>query len=87
MAHLTRGINQPPTPHTRTMDYRPQLLTTELAALATGVKPGTIRQWRYLQLLTPAGGTPRRPLYNLTDVINAKTAPKPRTLATLAKAA
>ena len=35
--------------------------------------PGTIRNWRYLGLLTPIGGTPRRPLYNLADILNAYT--------------
>lgn len=69
------------------MDYRPQLLTAELAALATGVKPGTIRQWRHLGLLAPTSGTPRRPLYNLNDLMRAKNAGKPRSLASLTKAA
>lgn len=55
-----------------------RLLPADLAALAVGVKPGTLRVWRFRGLLTPAGGTPRRPLYNLEDIHAAKQADKPR---------
>lgn len=69
------------------MSYRPQLLPTDLAALAAGVKPGTIRNWRHLGILEPAGGSGRKPLFNLADVIDAKNAPKTRDMASRAKAA
>lgn len=55
-----------------------RLLPPELAALAVGVKPGTLRVWRFRGLLTPSGGTPRRPLYALQDLHAAKQADKPR---------
>jgi DNA-binding transcriptional MerR regulator len=51
-------------------------LPADLAALATGVKPATIRDWRRRGLLHPVGGTPRRPLYALEDLYAAKQAPK-----------
>ncbi|MFE5662442.1 MerR family transcriptional regulator [Streptomyces niveus] len=52
-------------------------LTTELAALNCGVRPATIRDWRRRGLLTPCGGTPKRPLYRYEDVEAARRAPKP----------
>lgn len=55
-----------------------RLLPADLAALAVGVKPGTLRVWRHRGLLTPAGGTTRRPLYALADLHKAKHADKPR---------
>lgn len=55
---------------------RRRLLPADLAAVATGVRPATIRDWRRRGLLTPAGGTPRRPLYALDDIYAAQQAPK-----------
>jgi DNA-binding transcriptional MerR regulator len=66
---------------------RRRLLPTQLAAVATGVQPDTIRDWRRRGLLTPAGGTPRRPLYALEDIYAAKQAPKPTRPNQRAKAA
>lgn len=54
------------------------LVPTDLAALAAGVSPATIRDWRRRGLLAVRGGTPRRPLYDLRDVRWARDAPKPR---------
>lgn len=55
-----------------------RLLPPELAAIAVGVKPSTLRVWRHRGLLQPAGGTERRPLYALEDLYAAQQAPKPR---------
>nr|AFI44025.1 regulatory protein MerR [Streptomyces sp. FR1] len=55
-----------------------RVLPADLAALATGVQPATIRDWRRRGLIKPVGGTPRRPLYALADLHAAKQAPKPR---------
>lgn len=55
---------------------RRRLLPADLAAIATGVQPATIRDWRRRGLLTPAAGTERRPLYALADIYAAKAAPK-----------
>lgn len=55
-----------------------RVLPADLAALAVGVKPSTIRVWRHRGLITPVGGTERRPLYALADLHAAKQAPKPR---------
>lgn len=52
-------------------------LTTRLAALNSGVAPATIRDWVRRGLLTRCGGTPKRPLYRLTDVEAARAATKP----------
>ncbi|MEV0884735.1 hypothetical protein AB0J03_12965 [Streptomyces microflavus] len=52
-------------------------LTTSLAALNSGVQPATIRDWVRRGLLTRCGGTPKRPLYRLTDVEAARHAAKP----------
>ncbi|MEV7294031.1 hypothetical protein AB0N79_20790 [Streptomyces microflavus] len=52
-------------------------LTTRLAALNSGVQPATIRDWVRRGLLTRCGGTPKRPLYRLTDVEAARHAAKP----------
>lgn len=46
----------------------PGLLTTSLAARAAGVQPATIRQWVTRGHLTRCGGSPKRPLYRVTDV-------------------
>ena len=54
------------------------LLDTATAAHAMKVAPGTIRRWRHRGLLTPAGGTERRPLWRLSDLLRARAAPKPR---------
>lgn len=55
----------------------PGYLTTELAAQACGVKPGTIRDWVRRGLLKRAAGSLRHPLYAVEAVTAAKTAPKP----------
>ncbi|MEU9400558.1 hypothetical protein [Streptomyces sp. NPDC048242] len=55
----------------------PGLLTTSLAAMAAGVSPDTIRDWKRRKILTPCGGSPRRPVYRVDDVLAAKLAPKP----------
>lgn len=54
------------------------LVDTKVAALAVGVDPATIRDWRRRGLLAARGGSPRRPLYDLRDVRRARDAPKPR---------
>ena len=54
------------------------LVPTHIAALAAGVSPATIRDWRRRGLLHPAGGTSRQPLYDVRDVRRARDAPKPR---------
>ena len=56
---------------------RRRLLPADLAALAAGIQPDTLRDWRRRGLLQPAGGTPRRPLYALADIFEAQQAPKP----------
>ncbi|MER6198009.1 MerR family transcriptional regulator [Streptomyces sp. NPDC001586] len=55
----------------------PGQLTTSTAALACGVQPATIRDWVRRGLLARAGGTPKRPIYRVTDVLAARDAPKP----------
>lgn len=57
-----------------------QILDTALAAIAAGVAPATIRDWRRRGLLKPCGGTPRRPLYRAADLAAAQEAArrKPR---------
>lgn len=60
------------------MTHRPRLLPAELAALACGIAPATLRDWRRRGILTPAGGTPRRPLYDVADLHAAQQAPKPK---------
>ncbi|MGP3686518.1 MerR family transcriptional regulator [Streptomyces sp. IBSNAI002] len=55
----------------------PGLVTTTTAALACGVQPATIRDWVRRGLLTRCGGTPKRPIYRLQDVLAARDAPKP----------
>lgn len=55
----------------------PGTLTTKLAALSAGVQPATIRDWVRRGILTPCGGTPKRPVYRITDVQNARSAAKP----------
>ncbi|MEU1496070.1 hypothetical protein [Streptomyces sp. NPDC005732] len=55
----------------------PGKLTTTQAAMACGVDPSTIRDWVRRGILTRCGGSPRRPIYRVQDVIAAKTAPKP----------
>ncbi|WP_405710060.1 helix-turn-helix domain-containing protein [Streptomyces xanthophaeus] len=55
----------------------PGQLTTSGAALACGVRPATIRDWVRRGLLARCGGTPKRPIYRLQDVLAARTAPKP----------
>jgi DNA-binding transcriptional MerR regulator len=55
-----------------------RVLPADLAALAAGVKPSTLRDWRRRGLITPVGGTERRPLYALADLHTAKQAAKPR---------
>ncbi|WP_030387056.1 hypothetical protein [Streptomyces sp. NRRL S-241] len=62
------------------MEYRslpPGQVTTTTAALACGVQPATIRDWVRRGILTRMGGTPKRPIYRLTDVISARDVPKP----------
>ncbi|MFB7171099.1 MerR family transcriptional regulator [Streptomyces sp. NPDC056254] len=55
----------------------PGLVTTTTAALACGVQPATIRDWVRRGLLARVGGTPKRPIYRLRDVLAARDAPKP----------
>ena len=55
----------------------PGQLTTSQAATACGVKPDTIRDWVRRGILRRSGGSPRRPIYRVEDVLAAKTAPKP----------
>lgn len=54
---------------------RPTLVDTELAALATGVKPGTIRVWLHRGKLTHHGHDHnRRTLVDLDELQQLKTA-------------
>ncbi|KIX72146.1 hypothetical protein [Streptomyces manipurensis] len=55
----------------------PGLCTTTTAALACGVQPATVRDWVRRGLLARVGGTPKRPIYRLDDVLAAHAAPKP----------
>ena len=55
----------------------PGQLTTTQAAMACGVGPATIRDWVRRGILKRCGGSPRRPIYRVDDVMAAKTAPKP----------
>ncbi|MDH2392332.1 hypothetical protein QCN29_26855 [Streptomyces sp. HNM0663] len=52
-------------------------LTTSMAALAADVQPATIRDWVRRGILTPCGGTPKRPVYRIEDVQAARAAAKP----------
>lgn len=54
------------------------LVPTEVAAIAAGVAPSTIRDWARRGLIQRAGGSPRRPLWDLREVRRARDAPKPR---------
>ncbi|MFI0741822.1 hypothetical protein ACH4PU_27700 [Streptomyces sp. NPDC021100] len=51
-------------------DGEPRLVTTELAALAAGVSPATIRKWSSRGKITRYGSA-RRALYDLTEIMNA----------------
>jgi DNA-binding transcriptional MerR regulator len=53
-------------------------LTTGEAAFILGIAAATIRDWRRRGLITPAGGTERRPLWSVADLIAARDAPKNR---------
>jgi predicted site-specific integrase-resolvase len=55
----------------------PGQLTTSQAAMACGVVPDTIRDWVRRGVLKRAGGSPRRAIYRVEDVMAAKIAPKP----------
>ena len=55
-----------------------RLLPADLAARAAGVQPATLRDWRRRGLIQPAGGTTRRPLYDVNQLYSAKQAAKPR---------
>ncbi|MCP9209295.1 hypothetical protein [Streptomyces cucumeris] len=55
----------------------PGRLTTSMAAMATGKQPATIRDWVRRGILTRCGGTPKRPIYRLDDVMAAQEAAKP----------
>ncbi|MFE9853567.1 MULTISPECIES: hypothetical protein [Streptomyces] len=52
-------------------------LTTSMAAMSADVAPATIRDWRRRGILTPCGGSPKRPLYRVADVHAARNAAKP----------
>ncbi|TXS35734.1 hypothetical protein [Streptomyces sp. OR43] len=52
-------------------------LTTSMAAMSAGVQPATIRDWVRRGILTRCGGSPKRPLYRVTDVEAARSAAKP----------
>lgn len=52
-------------------------LTTSMAALAAGVQPATIRDWVRRGILARCGGTPKRPVYRISDVIAARDTAKP----------
>lgn len=55
-----------------------RLLPADLAARAAGVQPSTLRDWRRRGLITPAGGSERRPLYDVQQLYAAQQASKPR---------
>lgn len=55
----------------------PGLLTTSLAAKACGVEPATVRDWVRRGILQRCGGSPRRPIYRVDEVLAAKLATKP----------
>jgi len=65
-------------PRWRLPDADDVLLDTATAAHAMEVEPATIRDWRRRGLLEPAGGSARRPLWRMSDLLRAKRAPKPR---------
>jgi hypothetical protein len=52
-------------------------LTTSMAAVAAGVQPATIRDWVRRGILARCGGSPKRPVYRITDVEIARSATKP----------
>ena len=52
-------------------------LTTSMAAMFCGVSTATIRDWVRRGILTRCAGSPKRPVYRISDVIAAKYAPKP----------
>ncbi|MBZ4322235.1 helix-turn-helix domain-containing protein [Streptomyces huiliensis] len=54
-------------------DGETRLVTTELAALAAGVSPATIRKWSSRGKITRYGSS-RRALYDLTEIMNVGTA-------------
>lgn len=53
-------------------------LSTGEAAFILGIAAATIRDWRRRGLITPAGGTERKPLWSVPDLIAARDAPKTR---------
>lgn len=55
----------------------PGTLTTRLAAMSCKVAPATIRDWVRRGILAPCGGTPKRPVYRISDVEAARDANKP----------
>lgn len=54
------------------------LVDTEVAAVAAGVAPATIRDWARRGLLRRRGGSERRPKWDLREVRAARDADKPR---------
>jgi hypothetical protein len=63
--------------HMRYASVPPGYLTTDLAAKAAGVQPGTIRDWVRRGILHRTAGSPRHPLYAVDAVTAAKAAAKP----------
>ena len=55
----------------------PGYLTTSMAAQAAGKEPATIRDWVRRGILARCGGTPKRPIYRVNDVLAAAQAAKP----------
>lgn len=53
-------------------------LTTGEAAFILGISAATIRDWRRRGLITPTGGTERKPLWSVAALIAARDAPKTR---------
>lgn len=48
--------------------YPSAAVDAQAAARYAGVQQDTVRQWRRRGLITPCGGTPRRPLYRLDEL-------------------
>lgn len=53
------------------------LIDTEAACRALGIKPATLRGWKHKHLIRPAGGTVRKPLWRIDDLLVAQRGKPP----------